>query len=464
LDISQADLFQDHDPEEPMKRVSIFCLVFSFTALIAFLAPSPAGAGSGPADSVTYTKDIAPILNRNCAVCHRPGTVAPMSLLTYKEVRPWAKAIREEVIQRRMPPWHADPRYGVFENDRHLEKKDIDKIVAWVDAGAREGDLKDMPPAPKFPDEGWSIGKPDVVLSMPEEASVPAEGVVAYRFFVVPTNFTEDKYVQAAEIRKGDASVVHHVIINVREPGQGTLPPAGELRGGGFEGGGGGRQDETSAGSGNANRGSGNPDGMLIGWAPGMMPLTLKPGQAKLIKKGSVLIFQMHYTTSGVPAKDRTSVGLTFSKGPVEKRVITTAAFARGIDIPPGDPSYESHATFTFKEDGHILSFMPHMHLRGKDFQYRIVYPDGTSKVVLDVPRYDFNWQTTYILKEPLAVPKGSKIECTAHHDNSMSNKFNPDPSKEVRWGQQTWEEMMIGWFDYTLDSQNLKQETASLR
>src|SRR5262252_9044740 len=360
-----------------------------------------------------------------------------MSLLTYKEVRPWAKAIREEVLQRRMPPWHADPRYGVFENDRHLEKQEIDKIVAWVDSGAKEGDPKYMPPVPKFPDEGWSIGKPDVILPMTEEASVPAEGVVAYRFYVVPTNFTEDKYVQAAEIRKGDPSVVHHVIINVREPGQGPLPPAGELKlGGGFGEGGGGaaRQDETSAGSGNANRGGNNPDGMLIGWAPGMMPLTLKPGQAKLIKKGSVLIFQMHYTTSGVPAKDRTSVGLIFSKAPVEKRVITTAAFARGIDIPPGDPNYESHAVFTFKEDGHILSFMPHMHLRGKDFQYRLVYPDGTSKVVLDVPRYDFNWQTTYILKEPIAAPKGSRVECTAHHDNSVNNKFNADPSKEVRW------------------------------
>jgi len=247
-----------------MKRISIFCLTVTAAALAAFIAPAPAGAGSGPADAVTYTKDVAPILNRNCAVCHRPGTVAPMSLLTYKEVRPWAKAIREEVIQRRMPPWHADPHYGVFSNDRHLEKKDIDTIVAWVDAGAKEGDPKYMPPIPKFPEEGWSIGKPDVVLSMTELASVPAEGVVAYRFFVVPTNFTEDKYVQSAEIKRGDPSVVHHVIINVREPGQGPLPSAGELKIG-FEGGSGAaRQDETSAGSGDANRGR-NPDGMLIG-------------------------------------------------------------------------------------------------------------------------------------------------------------------------------------------------------
>jgi len=201
---------------------------------------------------------------------------------------------------------------------------------------------------------------------------------------------------------------------------------------------------------------------MLLGWAPGMSPLILKPGQAKLIKKGSVLIFQMHYTTNGQASTDRTSIGLYFAKGPIEKRVITTGAAARNLVIPAGEPSYESKASFTFKEDAHIVSFMPHMHVRGKDFEYTLTYPDGTSKVLLKVPRYDFNWQLNYFLKEPVAAPKGSRVDCVAHHDNSERNKFNPDPSKEVRWGPQTWEEMMIGWFDYTIDGQDLRKETAS--
>ncbi|MBP6824523.1 MAG: peroxiredoxin, partial [Acidobacteria bacterium] len=190
----------------------------------------------------------------------------------------------------------------------------------------------------------------------------------------------------------------------------------------------------------------------------GMSPLTLKPGMAKLVKKGSALIFQMHYTTNGVPGEDRTSVGLKFANAPVEKQFITSGgATARDLVIPPGEANYESKSSFTFSEDAHIWGFMPHMHLRGKDYKYTLVLPDGTSKVVLNVPKYDFNWQLNYWLKTPVAAPKGSRLECVAHHDNSTGNKFNPDPTKEVRWGPQTWEEMMIGWFDYTLDGQNLR-------
>jgi hypothetical protein len=249
---------------------------------------------------------------------------------------------------------------------------------------------------------------------------------------------------------------VHHVIVSVLEPSGGPLPPEGEIntaRGFGEEG--------ANARQGGENRTAvraNNPDGMLIGWAPGMSPLSLRPGIAKLVKKGSVLIFQMHYTTNGVAGKDRTSIGLIFSKAPVEKRFITTGASSRNLVIPAGAPHYESQSSFTFKEDSHIWGFMPHMHLRGKDFQYRLVYPDGTSKIVLNVPKYDFNWQLNYWLKTPIAAPKGSRLDCLAHHDNSANNKFNPDPTKEVRWGPQTWEEMMIGWFDYTLDGQDLRE------
>jgi mono/diheme cytochrome c family protein len=426
------------------------------TALVFQWSTSASDKSAAP---VTFAKDVAPILYKNCAGCHRPGEVAPMSLLSYKQVRPWAKSIREVVAERRMPPWLADPHYGEFSNDRRLSQKEIDTIVAWVDSGAKEGEPKDLPPTPTFTDVGWKFGKPDAVLSMTLEAEIPADGVVAYRHFVVPTNFTEDKYVQFAEIKRGDPSVVHHVIVSVREPGQGPLPPAGEINlGEAANREGEARSLRPSSGQTRVQ----NPDGMLLGWAPGMSPLMLKPGQAKLIKKGSVLIFQMHYTTNGQASKDRTGIGLYFAKGPVEKRVITTGAFSRNLIIPPGEPNYESKSSFTFKEDAHIVSFMPHMHVRGKDFQYTLVYPDGTSRVLLRVPKYDFNWQLNYFLKEPVAAPKGSRIDCVAHHDNSERNKYNPDPSREVRWGPQTWEEMMIGWFDYTLDGQDLRMETAS--
>jgi mono/diheme cytochrome c family protein len=412
------------------------------------------------AATVTFTKDVAPILYSSCATCHRPGEMAPMSLITYKEVRPWAKSIRERVLSREMPPWYADPNHGEFANDPRLTERQIETIRAWVDGGAQEGDPKVLPPAPKFTNTGWKFGEPDVVLSMTEEASIPADGTVPYRYFAVPTDFAEDKYVQFAEIKRGEPSVVHHVIVSVREPGQGPLPPPGEIRAGQQRG-------ESQSGSPDAaaarrERSGNHRDAMLLGWAPGMSPLTLRPGNAKLVKKGSVLVFQMHYTANGRAAKDRTSIGLWFAKDPVEKRVITRGISTdpRKLVIPAGDPNFESRSSLTFNEDVHLHMFMPHMHVRGKDFEYKLVYPDGKEKILLRVPKYDFNWQLTYFAKAPIAIPKGSRIDCLAHHDNSVDNRFNPDPTKEVRWGDQTWEEMMIGWIDYTIDSQNLRTQT----
>jgi hypothetical protein len=414
--------------------------------------------------TVTFNKDVAPILYGRCAECHRPGEAAPMSFITYKETRPWAKSIREAVVKREMPPWSADPHVGEFKNDRRLTDAEIETIKAWVDGGAKEGEAKDLPPAPKFRDGSWRFGQPDVVFALPEAAEIPRDGTVPYKYYAVHTKFTEDKYVQYAEVKRGEPSVVHHVIVSVREPDQGPLPPEGEIKFGTAR-----VNPEAAAAQdpqrNQANRPRGtNPDGMLVGWAPGMSPLTLKNGNAKLVKKGSVLIFQMHYTTTGVAAKDQTSIGLWFSKAPVEKRMITKGVMTNAgtLVIPPGDANFESKSAFVFDDDAHIHSFMPHMHVRGKDFEYKLVYPDGTSKMLLRIPKYDFNWQISYFVKEPIFAPKGSRIECLAHHDNSAGNKFNPDPTITVRWGDQTWEEMMIGWLDYTYTKQNLRAETAA--
>lgn len=376
----------------------------------------------------TFSKDVAPIFFNNCVSCHREGEIAPMSLLTYKQVRPWSRSIREKVLERSMPPWHADPHYGKFKNDRSLSEKEIKTIVAWVDGGAREGDPKDMPPAPRFA-EGWQIGEPDVVLNMPFEYSVPAEGVVSYKYFAIPTNFKEDRWVQAAEIRPGNRSVVHHVIAFV-------IPPDTQLGRGAF-------------------RGAGGFDA-IAGTAPGEQPSILPDGIGKLVKAGSTIVLQMHYTPNGSPQKDRTSVGLIFNRKPVRKALTGGAAMNRSFLIPPGAENHRVVSSYRFRQDSRILNLMPHMHVRGKDFEYRLVYPDGTSKIILSVPRYDFNWQTRYELAEPVAAPRGSRLECVAHFDNSTRNKWNPDPTKAVRWGDQTWEEMMIGFVGFTRDDQDL--------
>jgi len=398
-------------------------------------------AGEAGAPPATYAKDVAPIMFRRCAECHRPGEAAPMSLLSYKEVRPWAKAIREKVLEHSMPPWLADPAYGHFSNDRRLTQKEIDTIVAWVDAGAPAGDDNDLPPVPKF-EQGWTIGKPDVVISLEQPVEVPATGVVPYRYITVPTNFAEDRWVQAAEIRPGNRAVVHHVIVFA------------------MDGAGGAHTGESTGGERTSERGRDWLSAKLCGFAPGEQPKIYPAGTAKLLKAGSKLIFQLHYTPNGKPATDLTSIGLIFARSPVEHTALSGTATNFRLAIPPGDPNYEVHSTWTAPQDVRVVDLMPHMHFRGKDFTYTAVYPDGRSEIVLHVPKYNFNWQLVYRLREPLLLPKGARLDCVAHFDNSPNNPANPDPKKEVRWGPQTWEEMMIGWFDYTLDGPKLSART----
>jgi peroxiredoxin/mono/diheme cytochrome c family protein len=375
--------------------------------------------------AVTYGKQVSRILQRHCQECHRPGQVGPFSLMTYEDAAAWSETIREVVQERRMPPWHADPHYGKFANDRSLTDEDREALLTWVKQGCPEGDPAHLPPAREFVSD-WRIGKPDVVFSMTREFQVPAKAPargVPYQYFVVPTNFTEDVWVQAAEARPGNRAVVHHIIVYVRMPGQ--------------------RRERNEDGIGN---------GMLVAFAPGDMPLLLEPGSAKKVPKGADLVFQMHYTPNGTEQADRSSVGLVFAKGPPKHEVRTRAIAQQLFSIPAGAKDYRVKSSAVFREDAQLLTLMPHMHLRGKDFEYRVVYPDGRSEVLLSVPRWDFGWQSGYRLAQPLRLPAGTRVECTAHFDNSADNPNNPDPTKAVAWGDQTWEEMMIGFVDYAAE------------
>ena len=411
---------------------------------------SVALASAATTPQVTFYKDVLPVLQKNCQTCHRPGEAAPMAFLSYDETRPWAKAIKTAVVTKKMPPWYADPHFGKFSNDRSLAQADMDTLVAWVDSGAKAGNPKD---APKPIDwvEGWRIGKPDLVLSMPVAFDVPASGTIDYQYIIVPTGFTEDKYVQMAEARPGDRTVVHHIIAFIREPGNPWLKDAKigvpfvprEME----------RQAEERNNGQKRQGGGGLGFGgdFLAGYAPGTLPDVLKPGQAKLVKAGSDIVLQMHYTADGKTHTDISKVGVVFATEKPTERVLTLAAANPQFAIPPGDSNYRVDAKITLQDDSTLIDLLPHMHFRGKDFEYRVTYPSGEKETLLNVPNYDFNWQLTYELTQPKLLPKGTVIECTAHFDNSVNNKFNPDATKEVHWGEQTWEEMMIGFFDVSV-------------
>jgi hypothetical protein len=371
-------------------------------------------AGPVEVGKVTFAADVAPILQARCQSCHRPGQSAPFNLLSYDDARRWSGAIAEVIDDRRMPPWHADPRHGTFANDRSLTPKQRAVLTAWVDQGTPLGDPVKIPAPVKFP-EGWTAGTPDLVIELPETYTVPAQGVIAYVFVRVPTNFKEDKWISVAQALPGDRSVVHHIVVYVD-------PKNGQQRRG---------------------------DNHLCGYAPGDMPSIYPPGTAKKIPAGSDLIFQLHYTPNGKVHTDRSKLGLTFAKAPVQHEAHTHGIANNRFSIEPGDSNSEVTSSFMLKKDINLLAFMPHMHLRGKDFKYTLVPKDGPPEVLLSVPAYDFGWQSYYTLAAPRLLKAGDRIDCVAHFDNSKENPANPDPTKTVIWGDQTFEEMMIGYIDY---------------
>ena len=408
--------------------------------LLAFLPLLCAGA---PAGKPTFYKDVLPILQSRCQECHRAGEIAPSQFVSYKETRPWAKAIRESVLSRRMPPWFADAAHGHFSNDRALPKSEIDTLVAWADAGAPEGNSKEAP-APRQWTSGWAIAKPDAVIEMPGAFDVPGAGKIDYQYVVVPSGLTEDRWVRMVEARPSARSVVHHAVIYIREPGNPWL--RGEAQPGvPFV-----PPRTTPDGKPRGDTGGAGSDILTI-YTPGNSPDVFRDGQAKLVKAGSDLVFQMHYTANGKAASDKTSVGVVFASEAPRERVITLAAVNDRFVILPGDPNYRVPARLRFANAGKLLSFFPHMHVRGKAFEYRFKPSGGDEQVLLHVPDYNFNWQLTYRLETPLEVKPGDEMEVAGWFDNSPNNKFNPDPKVEVRWGEQSWEEMMIGFFDVAI-------------
>lgn len=404
--------------------------------------------------AVTFHKDVEPILQKSCQECHRPGEIAPMSLLTYEQVRPYAKAIKADVIQQKMPPWPADPHFSKFANDRSLSADEIKTITAWVDNGAKEGDKSDAP-APRKWVEGWNISKPDLIVKMPDPVDVPAKGEIEYTYIVVPSGFTEDKWVREMEVRPSDRSVVHHAVVYLREPGSKWMADA--KPGIPFI-----PTNLTNASTRFANV-LGAQNDVLTVYTPGMVPDIYKPGQAKQIKPGTDFVIQMHYTASGKATKDQTSIGLVFASETPTTRIITTAAVNNRFTIPAGDGDFKAEATVPVNNQMVMLSVFPHMHLRGKAFQYDLIYPTGETKTIMRVDHWSLNWQLSYKLAEPIELTPGMKVKATAWWDNSPNNPSNPDPSKEVKWGDQSWEEMLVGFYDVAvnpkINNKNLYQK-----
>ena len=415
------------------------------TIRLPFVCLLSAIAAFGADSSVTFNKDVLPILQANCQSCHRPGEVAPMSLMTYNEARPWAKALKAAVVTQRMPPWFADPKYGHFANDRRLSQKDIATISVWADSGAVEGDAKDKP-APVSFNNGWNI-KPDLVIEMPNEYKIPATGTINWQYMVVKGNIKQDVWVTAAEMRPGNSKVLHHGKVWVRPPDSHWMEDA--VPGVPYE-----------AGMGKKSVEEGND---IIGkFNPGLGPQSFEiDGSAKLVPTGSDFVFELHYTTTGQPTSDRSRVGMVFAKSAPQTRYYLSPGtpLANNLMIPPGAKDQEVVSEVTTGIPSKLVYIQPHMHVRGKDYELQLLYPTGERQIAFK-GKFDFEWQLGYQLKEPLTLPVGTRIRTIAHFDNSPNNKYNPDPSKAVYWGGQNWDEMQSSFLGFVV---NMDQDLSRL-
>jgi len=417
-------------------------------------------AAFGQQPGVTYNRDVLPILQKHCQTCHRPGQIGPMSFLTYQSTRPWAKAMKTAVATGKMPPWFADrsESQAHFADDRSLMQSEIETIAKWADSGAAEGDAKDVPPAIQWPADGWQI-KPDVVVKGPQ-TRVPAKtsnNVIEWKYTYVPSGFTKDTWVTSIEVRPGSRTVTHHVcmwfqphlaevVYNVpqwvdrpRDVSGNEIPVSkGQQRG----------FNKAAIGAG---------DGFTC-WVPGTVAQDFRPFNAgRLVHANTDLVFQVHYNPNGTGVVDQPEVGFTIAKQQPEKHFLTMAIQPVAVDsssfaIPPNSSNWEAPLVeTTFLEDSELVWMMPHMHFRGKDMTYRLVYPDGKTDTLLTLKGYNYNWQLGYDIT-PIKVPKGTKLSVSAHYDNSPNNKFNPDPNQTVYYGDMAWEEMDAPFFAITVD------------
>jgi len=416
------------------------------------------GIAAGKASTEpTFSKDVAPILYAHCVTCHRPNDIAPMSLVTYHEARPWAAAIREAVLTRKMPPWHADPRFEHFSNDARLSETEVAVLAAWAKSGAKQGDARDLPRPPQF-EEGWHI-KPDYVATIPEANIAESADSDRYVYVYVATPFQEDKWIQAAEVLPGDRRIVHHATVSIlpsttklgveSKPGDqyryttgGVLHIRPEVPV---------ENDGCSVPGGGALPGE-EPDGIRVPaiYLPGHMPEVRPDGYALKLAAGSVLEFQIHYhNRTGKALPDRTSIGFVFAAKPPEHEVKQYEIWNNMFAIPPGDANHRVTSCYTLDRDVEALAYTAHMHYRGKSMRTEAVFPDGRRETLFSVPNYDFRWQETYFLQAPRVLPKGTRLVTTAFLDNSPNNPLNPDPTRRIRWGEPSDEEMVGFWLQF---------------
>ena len=385
----------------------------------------------------TFYRDVLPILQQHCQTCHRPGEIAPMPLITFDQTRLYAPVIANKVAARIMPPWFADPQFGHFSNDPSLTTQEISTLVAWANANAPEGDPHDAPP-PRAWTTGWNIPQPDQIVTMPKPVALPAQGDVDYTYEIVPTKFARDEWIQMSEVRPSSRENVHHAVVYIRPPNSKWL--RGAPVGIPFT-----AADLTDEDSRHAAHWT-DADILLV-YAPGSLPDQWPAGMAKFVPAGSDLVFQMHYTTHGRAATDQTSIGLVFAKGSPQQRVLTLQLTNDHFVIPPGADDFRVEARGSLPNDATLLSFLPHMHLRGKRFEYNVLCSGEKPETLLRV-NWDFYWQLSYRLAEPLPLKAGTELQAIAWYDNSRNNPHNPDPDAAVHWGDQTYDEMMVGFFD----------------